>query len=99
MLQQVEVEGQQCMLEILDTAGTVSKLLLLCIFFYFTLLLLKTNRINTGVHILAPPLFFGSTDLNDSALKCPKNSLLGSKILSVEQFFLNRTHLYSANES
>ena len=25
MLQQVEVENQQCMLEILDTAGTVSK--------------------------------------------------------------------------
>lgn len=25
-LQQVEVDGQQCMLEILDTAGTVSKL-------------------------------------------------------------------------
>lgn len=26
LLQQVEVDGQQCMLEILDTAGTVSKL-------------------------------------------------------------------------
>lgn len=25
LLQQVEVDGQQCMLEILDTAGTVSK--------------------------------------------------------------------------
>ena len=25
-LQQVEVDGQQCMLEILDTAGTVSEL-------------------------------------------------------------------------
>lgn len=27
LLQQVEVDGQQCMLEILDTAGTVSELL------------------------------------------------------------------------
>ena len=26
LLQQVEVDGQQCMLEILDTAGTVSQL-------------------------------------------------------------------------
>lgn len=26
LLQQVEVDGQQCMLEILDTAGTVSEL-------------------------------------------------------------------------
>ena len=33
--QQVEVDGQQCMLEILDTAGTVSLLPVLCLFYFF----------------------------------------------------------------